>query len=327
MLKKTLLVINSSGELLEFARRILERAGYSVECAEGIPGAREHLAGHTPDGIILDSEISDGLALDFCRELREEIGVPVLLMTGDASDELPALLAGANDFLKRTSDYSIIKARISNMLNTKSDPAGYTGAAGDSSGYTGLPEDRQPVADAAPQKVFRINLVRRPWYSVAVTALCILVVVIGMVILYTHGSGKQQVDIPANDVPLAAPLLPDENAVPYSGDAIDTIEGPDCLLPCYEHVTASAADSVIRMILLNPDRNSRFFTFEIALEEPGETLFLSGLVAPGMCINNVKSILPLDAGEINTILVIRIFDTVNLTEVTNATIAFTITVS
>ena len=327
VLKKTLLVINSSGALLEFARRILERAGYTVYCAEGITGAREHLADHTPDGVVLDAEISDGTALDFCRELRERIGVPVLLMSGDANDELPALLAGANDFLKRTSDYSIIKARISNMLNTKADPAEYAGLSGESYETASAPPAPAANHTGLLSRVLQKKTGRHFWHSMAVTALCILVSVVGLVFLYTHGKESQGIDIPPNSIPLAAPLLPDENAVPYSGDVIDTIEGPGCLIPCYERVNASVGERAIKMILLNPETNTRFFTFEILLETSGNTIFKSGLVAPGMCIALVESWQPLPTGEHDAVLEIRVYESGSLTETTGAKVAFTIAVS
>jgi DNA-binding response OmpR family regulator len=101
---------------MEMVRRILERAGYSVRLAVGIAGAREWLADFTPNGIILENELPDGSGLDLLRELREKGNVPVLFMSGDRDDELPALKAGANDFLKKPCDYGVMIARIGIML-------------------------------------------------------------------------------------------------------------------------------------------------------------------------------------------------------------------
>lgn len=380
MLKKALLVVNSSGALLEFARRILERAGYIVYCAEGIAGAREHLLDHTPDGVILDSDITDGNAFDFCRELCAETGVPVLFMSGDAADELPALLAGADDYLKRTSDYGIIKARISHMLKTSGEtregiseaaettvqseiagitdqnaiwvlantPAAHstntaasaerymstasaeynesaaaTGAPGSADSLRSYSQTRHATGHAT-QKSLRA----RPWRSAAVTALCVLIAVVGLVTIYSFGHKDPGTDIFDADVPLnAAPLLPDENAVPYSGSDIDTVEYSDCLIPCYGTVSAAAADGMMQITLLNPEGNSCIFTFEIILDGSGDTLFESGQVAPGMCIEQVRSEKPLAKGDFPASVIIRAYDHDNLSERGSAAIAFTLSVS
>lgn len=116
MPEKKLLLINNSHVLMEITKKILEREGYTVRCASGLAGAREQLIDFTPDGIVTESELPDGNGLCFCRELRSEIDVPIMLLSNIREDELPALQAGANDFLKKPFDYEILKARINVML-------------------------------------------------------------------------------------------------------------------------------------------------------------------------------------------------------------------
>jgi len=115
---KILLLIDSSRDLMVLTRKILERKGYSIRCA-GFDGAREHLMDFTPDGIIIENDPPDGMGLDYCRELRKESAVPVMLLSNVKEDELPALQAGANDFLKKPYDYNIMIARIGIMLNAR----------------------------------------------------------------------------------------------------------------------------------------------------------------------------------------------------------------
>jgi DNA-binding response OmpR family regulator len=102
---------------MELIRRMLERRGYSVRMAVGLAGAREWLDDMTPDGIILENELPDGSGLDYCRKLRKKSGVPILFVSGNREDELPALKAGANDFLKKPCDYDVMIARLGIMLN------------------------------------------------------------------------------------------------------------------------------------------------------------------------------------------------------------------
>jgi DNA-binding response OmpR family regulator len=110
--KPTLLLIDANQVLMELTRRILERAGYSVRLATGLAGAREWLADYTPDGIILEKELPDGSGLDFLRELREKSAMPVLFVSGQWEDELPALNAGASDYMKKPYNYSVMIARL-----------------------------------------------------------------------------------------------------------------------------------------------------------------------------------------------------------------------
>lgn len=338
MFKKTLLVINGSEALLEFSRRILERAEYSVYCAEGIAGAREHLMDHTPDGVILDNEVADGNAMHFCRELRDELGVPVLFMSGDTSDELPALMAGASDFLKRTSDYNIVKARIRIMLNAKTASSGIEDVPVDGDNgvkqidipeMTNEPDEFEldyGLARQQSQQGARADFVRIPWLSVVATVLCVLIVIIGLVTLYSHERNLPDITIFDGDVPLGTPLLPDENATPYLGDAINTIAGSGCQLPYYERVTASSGDVSVTMVLFNPGCNARSIIFEIILDETGEVIFESGLVAPGMCIEDVRLLKPLSEGEYNCTLIMHIYDTSSLKRISKATDTFVLSV-
>jgi len=110
------LLIDGSQVLLDITKRILERAGYTVHCAVGAEGAREILADYSPDGIVLEVDLSDATGLDYYNELREKTSVPIMVLSNNKGDELTALQAGANDFLKKPFDYEIMTARIGAML-------------------------------------------------------------------------------------------------------------------------------------------------------------------------------------------------------------------
>jgi DNA-binding response OmpR family regulator len=121
--QKTLLLIDGSQVLMDLTRRLLERAGFSVRLATGMARAREWLAEYTPDGIVLASDLPDGNGLDYCRELRKSSGIPILFTSGDREDELSALEAGANDFLRKPCDYGVMIARLGLMLNGRAGTA------------------------------------------------------------------------------------------------------------------------------------------------------------------------------------------------------------
>jgi len=130
------------------------------------------------------------------------------------------------------------------------------------------------------------------------------------------------IGIEAERVPLAAPLLPDENAVPYKGETKDA--APLVALPGYESVTVPAGSQQIEMMLLNPEGNPCYFTFEIALKDTEETIYVSGLVGSGMCIENPALSRTLDKGEYKAVLMIRAYELYSYSAMNGASVDFTL---
>ena len=116
---KTLLLIGQNDVLIDLTKKILERSGCSVRCVVGLTGAEEQLSSSAPDGIILDTELPDGNGVEFCRKLRSKTNAPIMYTSSDREDELPALQAGATDYLKKPYDNEVFIARLNVMLSTK----------------------------------------------------------------------------------------------------------------------------------------------------------------------------------------------------------------
>ncbi|MGX2997721.1 two-component system response regulator CseB [Streptomyces sp. JNUCC 64] len=96
----------------------LERYGYRVEvAADGLDGLERFRAGGH-DVLILDVMLPalDGIGL--CRRIREESLVPVLMMSarGDSLDVVSGLEAGADDYVVKPVDTSVLVARIRTLL-------------------------------------------------------------------------------------------------------------------------------------------------------------------------------------------------------------------
>jgi len=332
MEKKTLLIIDRSPVLMDITKKIFERDGYSVRCAGGFAGAQEQLLAFMPDGIILENDLPDGSGFELCRELRESIAAPIMFISDNKEDELSALQAEANDFLKKPFDYDIMKARVSVMLNTKVSLMVKPGEDQDFEPREMIdepvkPDRRQPVTGtkdfAGPEKKKRA----KPYSVLFVVAVaCIVFVLAGIGIFNVLKDNAGLTNITGESVPLAAPLLPDGNAVPYGGDAVETAEGPGYLIASYGGIDIHAGDLNVQMNLLNPKTNSCYFTFEVTIGEPGETLYASDLVKPGMCIDNFILSNALEKGEYKAVLIIRAYEADSLTAMDEAKVDFTITV-
>jgi DNA-binding response OmpR family regulator len=116
---KLILCVEDEARVLENNRKALIDGGYEVLTAENLAGAREHLSKQTPDAVVLDIMLPDGLGLDLLAELRERgCKTPVLLLTAwdKPYDVARGLRLGANDYLSKPFEYEVLLARIEAMF-------------------------------------------------------------------------------------------------------------------------------------------------------------------------------------------------------------------
>ncbi|GHV11230.1 DNA-binding response regulator [Clostridia bacterium] len=116
---KLILCVEDEPFILENHRKILTDAGYNVICAENLKQAEAHLSGQSPDAIVLDIMLPDGNGLDLLKRLRSEGSrVPILMLTawGKASDVARGLKLGANDYISKPFEYTVLLARIEAMF-------------------------------------------------------------------------------------------------------------------------------------------------------------------------------------------------------------------
>lgn len=100
---KTVLLVDDSRELLLLNERVLRLEGYDILRASTLAEARAQLKKTMPDIIVMDIDLPDGSGIDFCRELRQSLGIPVVFLTA-RSDEQTAkasLQAGGCAFLTK----------------------------------------------------------------------------------------------------------------------------------------------------------------------------------------------------------------------------------
>ena len=118
MREKTILLVEDNEDILEANRRVLQRAGYSVNVAQSIAAARESLHQRLPDAIVLDIMLPDGNGLDFIEEIRMATTAPVLLLTSltQKDDRLIGLRAGGDDYITKPYDLDELVERIEAFL-------------------------------------------------------------------------------------------------------------------------------------------------------------------------------------------------------------------
>lgn len=109
-----ILIIEDDTAIAEIERDYLEMEGFAVEiAADGNSGLERGLSGEH-DLILLDLMLPgmDGFAI--CRHLREQLDVPILMVTArqEDIDKIRGLGLGADDYIEKPFSPSVLVARV-----------------------------------------------------------------------------------------------------------------------------------------------------------------------------------------------------------------------
>jgi len=117
-MKTTILLIDDDPLITEPLSRSLRQQNYEVLVAEnGRLGLQTALT-QRPDIVILDVMMPEMDGWEVCRELRQQSGVPILMLTalGEEIDRILGLELGADDYLTKPFSTRELLARIKAML-------------------------------------------------------------------------------------------------------------------------------------------------------------------------------------------------------------------
>jgi len=112
---RSILIIDDEENLRHSLAMILDRAGYSVHSVASAAQALENIQCHTYDLIFLDLKIPDmdGLTLlPIIHQDHPEIPVLVLTAYGDPELVKQAMQMGAQDYIRKPVDPSLILDRV-----------------------------------------------------------------------------------------------------------------------------------------------------------------------------------------------------------------------
>lgn len=83
-----------------------------------IKTARQQMSEGQIDMLILDINLPDGSGLDFLREIRQKLAVPVILLTANdmETDVVTGLEMGADDYITKPFSLAVLRARVNTQL-------------------------------------------------------------------------------------------------------------------------------------------------------------------------------------------------------------------
>src|SRR6266487_68909 len=119
-----ILVVDDEPSIVDVLTRFLSREGYRVVTAANGREALERVQEDPPDLILLDVTMPelDGFAV--CQRIKEDERtalIPITMLTGldDREHRTHGIEAGADDFLTKPFEHSILRARIRSQLRLK----------------------------------------------------------------------------------------------------------------------------------------------------------------------------------------------------------------
>jgi DNA-binding response OmpR family regulator len=126
MMAQTILVVDDEVRIVKLVRDYLESAGFDVLTAYDGKTALTLARVEQPDLIILDLMLPEVDGLDICRRLRQESGVPIIMLTArvEEADRIVGLELGADDYVTKPFSPRELVARVRATLRRVSGDVG-----------------------------------------------------------------------------------------------------------------------------------------------------------------------------------------------------------
>ncbi len=115
---KLVMILEDDTDLAEGIELSLQGEELNFIICRTIAEARKALECYQFDLLIFDINLADGSGLEFCRELKRKIKIPIALLTakGMEMDIVKGLESGADDYITKPFSLMVLRARIRALL-------------------------------------------------------------------------------------------------------------------------------------------------------------------------------------------------------------------
>jgi len=123
-MSQRILVIDDDRDIAEILGIVLRAEGFEPTfCADGL-SAIDAFHRDKPDLVLLDLMLPGRDGIDICRAIREESGIPIVMLTArsDSQDVVTGLESGADDYIVKPIKNKELIARVRARLRTIESP-------------------------------------------------------------------------------------------------------------------------------------------------------------------------------------------------------------
>ncbi|MDI6831152.1 MAG: response regulator transcription factor [Actinomycetota bacterium] len=126
MRREKILIVDDEPHIVSFVRAYLEKEGYPTLEANDGETALAIWREHRPDLIILDVLMPRLDGLEFCRQVRRESSVPIIILSAraDEDDRVTGLESGADDYVIKPFSPRELVARVRSLLRRRREGEG-----------------------------------------------------------------------------------------------------------------------------------------------------------------------------------------------------------
>ncbi|MED4460880.1 response regulator transcription factor [Metabacillus fastidiosus] len=117
-MKRRILIIEDEIDIARIVKDYLNINGYETAIAENGQDAWHLIHTLNPEFIILDLTLPDIDGIELCRQIREEVDTPILILSarGSDTDKVLGLGYGADDYMTKPFSFTELVARINAHL-------------------------------------------------------------------------------------------------------------------------------------------------------------------------------------------------------------------
>lgn len=120
--KMNILIIEDEGDISLILNLMLKKEDVEIEHVTTLANAATFLKEQSPDIVIIDNQLPDGLGLEYIKEIKSSYPlIKIIMITGntDTTDKATALQNGADIFLAKPFTKEQIQAAIENVSSLK----------------------------------------------------------------------------------------------------------------------------------------------------------------------------------------------------------------